>query len=440
MKELFLNRRFFMFLWGGVFALLLTFVFPRVYPWVIWALGCGGGLVVVDITLVYGFGKACGAQRIVGDKFSNGEENPVRIRVENKYPFAVRVRVVDEAPVEFQERNNSLNFCLSSHEHKEGTYFLRPVKRGAYRFGQVRVFVTSRLSLVERRYSFGKEKEVAVYPSFVSMRKYELLAFTGRQSGNGIKRIRVAGISTAFDQIKPYIQGDDPRTVNWKATAKCNRLMVNSYTEERSQSVYCVIDKGRTMQAPFRGMTTLDYAINATLALANIILKKGDKAGLLTFSDKAGALIKADNRRLQLNSISEALYSQQTYYLESDFEQLCVTASRQIHNRSLLILFTNFDTVDGMKRRLPALKRLTDNHLLLIVLFENTEINRVVTEPALSIRDIYFKALAGSFITEKRRIAHELRNAGIYTILTEPEKLTATVIDGYLEMKERGLV
>ena len=312
MKELFLNRRFFMFLWGGVFALLLTFVFPRVYPWVIWALGCGGGLVVVDITLLYGFGKAFGAQRIVGDKFSNGEENPVRIRVENKYPFAVRVRVVDEAPVEFQERNNSLNFCLSSHEHKEGTYFLRPVKRGAYRFGQVRVFVTSRLSLVERRYSFEKEKEVAVYPSFVSMRKYELLAFTGRQSGNGIKRIRVAGISTAFDQIKPYIQGDDPRTVNWKATAKCNRLMVNSYTEERSQPVYCVIDKGRTMQAPFRGMTTLDYAINATLALANIILKKGDKAGLLTFSDKAGALIKADNRRLQLNSISEALYSQQT--------------------------------------------------------------------------------------------------------------------------------
>ena len=85
----------------------------------------------------------------------------------------------------------------------------------------------------------------------------------------------MAGISTAFDQIKPYVQGDDPRTVNWKATAKCNRLMVNSYTEERSQPVYCVIDKGRTMQAPFRGMTTLDYAINATLALANIILKKG---------------------------------------------------------------------------------------------------------------------------------------------------------------------
>ena len=98
MKELFLNRRFFMFLWGGVFALLLTFVFPRVYPWVIWALGCGGGLVVVDIALLYGFGRVFGAQRIVGDKFSNGEENPVRIRVENKYPFAVRVRVVDEAP------------------------------------------------------------------------------------------------------------------------------------------------------------------------------------------------------------------------------------------------------------------------------------------------------------------------------------------------------
>lgn len=440
MKELFLNRRFFIFLWGGVFALLLTYVFPKVYPWVVWALGCGGVVVVADITLLYGFGRAIGAQRIMGDKFSNGEENPVRIRVENRYPFAVRARVVDEAPVEFQERDNSLNFSLSSREQKEAVYFLRPLRRGSYGFGQVRVFVTSRLSLVERRYSFKEEREVAVYPSLVSMRKYELLAFTGQQSGNGIKRMRVAGISTAFEQIKPYVQGDDPRTVNWKATAKCNRLMVNAYTEERSQPVYCVIDKGRTMQAPFRGMTTLDYAINATLALANIILKKGDKAGLLTFSNKAGSLIKADNRRLQLNSISEALYSQQTYYLESDFEQLCITVSRQIHNRSLLILFTNFDTVEGMKRRLPVLRRLTDNHLLLIVLFENTEINRVMAEPACRIRDIYFKALAGSFITEKRRIAHELRNAGIYTILTEPEELTATVINGYLEMKERGLI
>lgn len=317
---------------------------------------------------------------------------------------------------------------------------MRPVKRGVYEFGKIRIFVTSRLSLVERRYSLGTFQEVAVYPSFVQMRKYELMAFTNRQSGNGVKRIRAAGVSTAFEQIKPYVVGDDPRTVNWKATAKCNRLMVNSYTDERSQQVYCVIDKGRTMQSPFKGMSMLDYAINAGLALTNVILKKGDKAGLLTFSNVSGALVKADNRSTQLNKICEALYGQRTHFLESDFEQLCVIADRQIHTRSLLVLFTNFDTLSGMRRHLPALRRLSKSHLLLVVLFEDTALRDVAAESADTIRDVYFKTIAGSFVVEKRKIAQELRHCGIQVVLAPPENLTVNTINSYLELKERGLI
>lgn len=438
MRQLYLHRRFFFVVVGGVFALLIAYAVPSLYAWVLWCLAVVGVMLVADTVLLYSFGPCLEARRTMSDRFSNGEENPVNIRIVNHYPFRIRVRLLDEAPVEFQQRDIALTFTLLPGEAKEVTYFLRPVRRGAYRFGQIRVFVSSRLALVERRYSFSQEATIAVYPSLIAMRKYELLAFTGTQGGNGGRKIRTASISTSFEQIKPYIQGDDPRTVNWKATAKCRRLMVNAYTEERSQQVYCVIDKGRTMQSPFRGMTILDYAINATLALTNIILRKSDKAGLLTFSNKPGTIIRADNRQLQLNHISEALYNQQTHYLESDFEQLCITASRQLPTRSLLILFTNFDTVTGMKRQLPALRRLARNHLLLLVLFENTEINRAVTQEGYTLQDIYFKALAGSFITEKRRIAHELRNAGIYTLLTEPEQLTANAINAYLELKARG--
>ncbi len=440
MRGLYLHRRFFLCLWIGVFALILAFVFPGLYPWVIWGLTCLGFAWVLDVILLYGYGQALEAWRVVGAKFSNGEDNPVRIQVRSSYPFTVRLRILDELPAEFQLRTLALRFRLPPRGQQGVGYSLRPVKRGSYRFGQIRVFVTSCLSLVERRYSFAKEEEVAVYPSFIAMRKYELLAFASRQSGSGGKKMRVPGISTAFDQIKPYVQGDDPRSVNWKATAKCRRLMVNAYTEERSQQVYCLIDKGRSMQAPFEGMTTLDYAINATLALSNVILKKGDKAGLLTFANRIDSLLKADNRSLQLNRINEALYSQQTHFLESDFELLCTTVSRHVHTRSLLILFTNFDTVSGMKRRLPALKRLADNHLLLLILFENTEIRDVAAEPVSRMRDLYLKVLAGSFVSEKNRIAGELRGVGIYTILTEPRELTLQVINGYLEMKERGLI
>lgn len=440
MRELYLHRRFFMVLWGAVFASLIAFVFPALLLWVGWLLGVFAVVVVSDILLLYSFGPRMQARRIVGDKLSNGEENEVRIPVGNQYPFRVVVTVIDEAPVEFQQRNLCMSFDLAPGRQAEQNYFLKPVKRGIYTFGRLRVFVSTPLSLIQRRYTFGEEKTVVVYPSFLSMRKYELLSFAGLQAGSGAKRIPVVGISTSFDQIKPYVQGDDPRTVNWKATARCNRLMINAYTAERSQQVYCLIDKGRTMQSPFQGMTMLDYAINATLVLSNIILKKGDRAGLLTFSNQQGTLIKADNQRLQLNRINEALYSQQTHFLESDFEQLCIMVSRQITTRSLLILFTNFDTVSGMKRHLPGLKRLAANHLLLVVLFENTEINQALTLKPGNLRDIYFKVLVGSFILEKKKIAGELKKAGIHTLLTEPQELTANAINRYLELKDRGLI
>ena len=210
--------------------------------------------------------------------------------------------------------------------------------------------------------------------------------------------------------------------------------------EERSQQVYCLVDKGRTMQSPFHGMSVLDYAINATLALSNIILKKGDRAGLFTFSNKVGTSVKAELRSTQLGRICEALYKQRTNYLESDFEQLCLRVMQQVPTRSLLILFTNFDTVSGMKRRLPALLRLARTHLLLIVLFEDSEVKQIVEKSAVSVKDIYFKTLAGSFLLEKKRIAGELRKAGIYVLLTQPEQLTPDAVNAYLGLKQRGLI
>lgn len=439
MNGLYLNRRFFIGWLGGIFALIAAYIYPVLLPWVIWLLGAYSVLILVDAVLLFGFGKRIEAGRLVADKFSNGENNPVKIEVYNGYPFKIKVKVLDESPVEFQRRDSGVVISMLAGARREIEYNLRPVKRGEYRFGKIRVFVVSRMSFLEMRYSFGEKQAVAVYPSFVAMRKAELLALAGKQAGEN-RKIRVASVSTTFDQIKPYVPGDDPRTVNWKATAKCNKLMVNSYMEERSQQVYCLVDKGRTMQAPFHGMTVLDYAINATLAISNIILKKGDRAGLLTFSNKVGTLVKAELRSTQLGRICEALYKQRTHYLESDFEQLCLRVMQQIPTRSLLILFTNFDTVSGMKRRLPALLRLARTHLLLVILFEDSEVKQVVEEPAVSVKDIYFKTIAGSFILEKKRIARELRKAGIYVLLTQPEELTTNAVNTYLGLKQRGLI
>jgi len=265
------------------------------------------------------------------------------------------------------------------------------------------------------------------------MHRHELLVMGNLHREAAGVATRIIGGNMTFEHIKPYVSGDDPRSVNWKATAKHNRLMVNEYTEERAQQIYCIADTGRTMQSPFDGMTMLDHVINTILTLSNIILKKGDRAGIITTSHKSGLFIKADSRSGQINRISEALYKLDTHFLETDFEQLYKTMIRQVATRSLCILFTNFDTVSGMRRHLPALRQLAARHLLLLILFENTELLRAIEQPIHSLKEIYFETTASAFRMEKYQMANELSKAGIRVLLSSPEALTADTINHYLK-------
>lgn len=438
-RELYLPPRFFALCILGVLALVMAFVFPVLYWGVLGLIGALGIWAVMDILLLFtARGRVCGS-REMADKFSNGEDNQVKIVLQNEYRWTVYLRVMDEIPFPFQIRTLTEKCKLKSEEKQILCYRLHPVRRGEYEFGRIRVFVSTVWGLVERRFSLGEEAKVAVYPAFAEMRKYELRAMGARQNA-GDKQVRFVGISTSFDQIKPYVWGDDPRRVNWKATAKCNRLMVNSYTDERAQSIYCLLDKGRTMQFPFREMTMLDYAINAVLALSDVILKKGDRAGLYTFSNTSDVFIKSDNRGGQLRQINEVLYKQQTYFLESDFEQMYVAVNRSVQTRSLLILFTNFESMAALERQLPVLHRLTQKHLLLVVLFENSEIREVMENANKSVYDIYFQTMAMEFMAEKQRIVRTLRQQGILALLSRPKDLSVGVINAYLKLKEKNVI
>ena len=249
-KDTYLPRRFFAGLLLGAFAFVMAYVFPALLP-VVAVLVTGWLLVVIgEGVALYRMREGVKASREMADKFSNGEENPVTLRVRSRYKRAVAVRVIDEVPPEFQRRDIAFRMELPSGEEREFAYSLRPVRRGGYGFGKIRVFVSTGHGFVERRYSFAAEREIGVYPSFMMMRRSELLALGNAQQAQDAVRMRRLGGNSSFEQIQPYVAGDDPRTVNWKATAKMNRLMVNTYREERAQQVYCVLDMGRTMRAP----------------------------------------------------------------------------------------------------------------------------------------------------------------------------------------------
>ncbi len=419
---------------------VVSFFVPEMYPFVKILLLAFVALVIIDYFFLFVLGKAPAAKRITADRFSNGDENKIEIQVKNNMQFTVDMEIIDELPVQFQKRDWIMLQRFKAREQKYLLYKLRPFTRGEYAFGRIIIYVSSLLGFLKRRHNIEAAETVPVYPSFLQMRKYELLSQTTIQAEQGNKRMRKIGHSMEFEQIKEYVRGDDVRSVNWKATARKGSLMVNNYTDERSQQVYCIIDKGRLMKMPFDNLTLLDYAINSTLVLANVCLQKQDRIGLMTFSNKMGSLLAADRKPIQRENILQLLYNQETAFLESDYEMLYMQIRSRIKHRSLIVLYTNFESLSGLNRQLNYLRSIARHHLLMVVFFENTELHTLSHLDARNLDEVYIKTIAEKFEFEKRLIVKELKKHGILSILTPPEKLTINAVNKYLELKARQAI
>jgi uncharacterized protein (DUF58 family) len=426
-----------------VFSLAAGFLFSYWLPWlypVLWIFSLIFLLVTLADMVILFKSPGIKAERILPDRFSNSDENKVEILLRNIYGFKTRIEVIDEIPVQFQKRDFSHLLELASGSSKSFNYSLRPVERGEYFFGNLNIFASSPLKLVRRRKKFGKEQMLKVYPSFVQMKKYDFLAIDKKISQPGLKKIRKIGHTMEFEQIKDYVTGDDMRSINWKATAKQGNLMVNQYQDERSQPVYTVIDTGRTMKMPFHNLKLLDYAINSALAFSNIALKKKDKAGLITFSNKMEKIVPASSKKAHLNLLLESLYNVNTQYQDADFGLLYTHINRRLAQRSLLLLYTNFEHLGALHRQMPYLKALAKKHLLVVIFFENVELETFISAEAKKVTDIFNQTIAEQFSYDKRLMAKEFQKHGIQTVLTRPEDLTVNTINKYLEIKKRGIL
>ena len=439
-KRFYINHRFFHILTGVGLCYVLAFFFPEL-TWFAHGLLCLlVVLFIVDSMLLFNQKDAIYSQRILPEKLSNGDENSVKIDIKNNYPFRVDLKIIDEIPFQFQKRDFLIKKTILPQGSSFFEYILIPKERGEYVFGGLNIYAKSSIGFVSRKFVFQKEASLPSYPSFVHLRKYELMALQNEFLLGGIKKIRKLGHTMEFEQIRNYVQGDDIRSINWKATSKANKLMVNQYQDEKSQRIYMLIDKGRTMQMPFKGLSLLDYSINAVMALSHIILKKSDRAGMMTFSQRTENKVQAEQKSGQLKKISEALYNIKTNFYESDFSRLYQDVKTTISQRSLVLLFTNFETLDAVNRQMKYLRGIARNHLLVVIFFKNSELNDLINKKPENIQEVYDEIIAEKLEFEKKLIIQELRKYGIFTIYTLPENLNIEVINKYLEIKARGIL
>ena len=440
LKSLYIHNTFFWYIAILAGCFILSFWIPLLYPitWILtWVLL---GLFLFDIYLLYSHSRGVVAERNLPQKLSNSDLNPISIIYRSYYPFKTYISLIDELPQQFQKRDFEHRTNLLKDQKKEFEYLVRPVERGEYVFGNLNVYASTPLKIIKRRFVFQKDQKVPVYPSIIQMQQYDFLAISNKLTLFGLKKIRRIGHTQEFEQIKEYVAGDDIRTVNWKATAKQNQLMVNQYQDEKSQPIYSIIDTGRVMKMPFNGLKLLDYAINSTLAFSNVALKRNDKTGLVAFSKNIETFVPAVQKITHLNTILEQLYNINTAFTDSDFGLLYARVKRKITHRSLLLLYTNFEHISALKRQLPFLLAMAKKHVLVVIFFENTELEALISSDAEDLQTIYHKTIAEKFSLEKRLMQKELQQHGIQTILTKPEQLTINTINKYLEIKARGLL
>lgn len=396
--------------------------------------------LILDVLLVNLYKEPIRVQRKFQERMNLGDENKVVVSVLNQTAQPLQVGIYEGYPLFMQKRATVWSTVLLPKKTRDFNYSFTPTERGEYEFRDVVIFVRSSLFLAQRRIVIPLIERIEVYPSVLQMKQYELKVFNQQTLSQGIKKVRRIGNTSEFEQIRNYVQGDDLRTVNWKATSRKNELMVNQYQEERSQPVYCVIDKSRPMQLAFHKMTMLDYAINSTLVFTNIALRKGDRAGLITFSDKMGSIVPAERNQGQLRRILESLYNQKTLFKEGNFELLYQTIRKQVKTRSLLLLYTNFESEFAMRRALPMLQRLNKRHVLVVIFFQNNELQELAQQPVHTHKELIEATVADKMSNVKWNIARELRQNGIQTILSKPEDLSINSINKYLELKAKGVI
>ena len=399
------------------------------------------GITIFDYWKLSQTSKNIRIERKIRRQLSLGDLQHIKYTLQNDNSYNVLCIVIDELPYQLQDRSFELKSILQAGNKTEVKHQIRPTERGEFHFGDIHLYLSSTLfGLVEYRKTIETPQTSKVYPSFIQMKKYYLQVFKGAASLQGIRKIRKVGQNDEFEHIRTYVQGDNVKSINWKATSRSNTLMTNHFQDTRSQQVYCIIDKGRSMQMPFNQLTLLDYAINSSLAISNIVLKKYDKAGLITFNDQLNNVVSASSHATQIQRISDTLYTQETNFKEPNYEKLYFYVRRFIKRRSILLLFTNFEDAYNLRRQLPYLKGLNRHHLLVVIFFSNTGLLETIEKPVEEISDIYIRTFAKKQLMQKDNIAEELTSNGIQISVSTPSDLSMNTINKYLEIKAKRML
>lgn len=370
------------------------------------------------------------------ERLSLGADNLIRLAVTNRSPQPTRMWLRDQPPAAFSVEPSVFQDELAAWGAWTGSYRVKPLRRGNYRFGGITLRWQGPLRLVLRQGHIDALREVKVYPNLLDVRRYDLLLRRNRLQELGLRAARQFGQGTEFERLRDYLPDDDFRRIDWKATARRRRPITVEYETERSQTVMAVLDAGRMMQSPVAQIAKLDYAVNALLFLAYVASAKGDRMGLLTFADEVLHFAPPRQGRGQFYTLLELLYALEPQPVEPNYGRaLSYLASKQ-RRRALVVIFTDLSGGIGMQALSKHVALLAQHSLPLVVTISDPDVHAAAQMQPQTSLGVYQRAAAEQWLDERRLMLDTLRRQGVQTLDTPANQLSTAVINRYLELKE----
>ena len=367
-------------------------------------------------------------------------DNPIDLGVANRGRRALELRLRDTPPSAFRSSTLFMDGTVAPAETQTFRYTTRPTARGIYRFGTITARWATPLGLLWRQRTLDADEEVSVYPNLLEVEKYDLLARRGLLREMGLRTTRYIDRGTEFESLREYQPDDDFRRINWKATARRHRPITALHETERSQRLLVMLDLGRMMLTRIGDLTRLDLAVNASLLLCYVALRRGDRVGLLSFADGIHSYSPPRSGRSHFYRIVEQLYAVRAQPVESDYVEAFGRLRSDLRGRSLVVLFTDIGEPDVARTIALNLALLARHHLPLAVTLSDPVVQERAEIVPDTGRDLYEKVVAGRLIEERSAVLEQLHRAGVLTVDAPADRLAPSTINRYLELKERALL
>lgn len=376
------------------------------------------------------------ARRAVEPILSLGVKNRVELALRNRSPQSYSCLLRDEPPLDFEAGNLRLSCELPATGDCRRDYVVRPRRRGDYAFGRLDVRVATRLGLLARQLRFELGENVKVYPNLKDIRSYQMHAQKQHLPDIGVHPLRLISAGLEFESLRSYVPGDEPRRVDWKATARRAKPITRQYDIERSQHVVICLDLGRLMLSELGVLTKADHAVNAATLLSYVASRHGDWVGLFAFAGEPKLFVPP--RKNQFQYVLDELYGLQAERIESDYARCFLEAAAKIRKRALVLLMTDLTDPDSSARLRRHIGLLTRKHVVLCAALSDYELYDIARRSPEEPRALYERTVATALLDDRRKAIAALRERGVIAFDATPDNLSIAVLNSYLEVKARA--